>query len=106
MVEKQKHSIPEHLVKDRYWGPIIFLFQKNPKLKQYFSTKYFDLQERVVKVDSLKRAARPWSPSERFMLNLALHLYNERHKLNLSDMDHIDYENKEMAFTAMMMRFN
>jgi hypothetical protein len=99
-------TIPSHLVRDRYWKPLIYLFQNHSKLSSYFTTKYFDLEAGIVKTQSLKRVAAPWSHSEKAMLQLALHLYNERNKFNLSDLDYFDDYNKKLAFEAMKLRFN
>lgn len=98
-------TIPQHLYQDRYWKPIFHLFKNHMKLNQYFNTKYFDLEEGTIKITSLKRASAPWSHSEKFMLNLALHLFNEKNKVNLSDMDYLDSYNQKLAFEAMKMRF-
>lgn len=98
-------QIPTHFYQDKYWRPVIHLFQNNAKLNQFFNTKYFDLEEGTIKITSLKRMAAPWSHSEKFMLNLALHLFNEKNKVNLSDMDYLDPYNQKLAFEAMKMRF-
>jgi hypothetical protein len=99
-------AIPASMLKDRYWGSLIYLFENNSKLKQVFTTKYFDLNEGTVKIQSLKRNAAPWSTSEKVMLNLALHLFNERNKFNLSDMDCLDERNKKLALEAIKRRFS
>ena len=98
-------TIPTHLLNDRYWRSVIHLFTNNYKLKSVFTTKYFDFDDCTIKIQSLKRAAGPWSSSEKTMLNLALHLFNERNKFNLSDLDYLDDFNRKIAFEAMMMRF-
>lgn len=100
------NSIPAPLLKDRYWASLIHLFQNNYKLKSVFTTKYFDLQKRTVKFQALKKNAVPWSTSERVMLNLALHLFNERNKFNLSDVDYLDSNNKNLAYEAIRIRFD
>ncbi|MDP4086006.1 MAG: hypothetical protein Q8934_15490 [Bacillota bacterium] len=99
------NTISASLMKDRYWASLIHLFQNHWKLKQVFTTKYFDLNEEIVHVQALKRNAAPWSSSEKIMLNLALHLFNERNKFNLSDLDFLDSNNKQLAFEAMKIRF-
>ena len=49
---------------------------------------------------------KPWSSEEKFMLALALHLFNENNKLpNLSDMDLLDSVNKEIALKAIIYRY-
>lgn len=98
-------TIPAHLMRDRYWKSLIHIFLNHSKLKTYFTTEYFDLQERTVKIGKLKALSKPWSSSERFMLNLALHLFNERNKMNLSDMDYLDANNTKIALEAIQMRF-
>ncbi|MDR9857843.1 MULTISPECIES: hypothetical protein [unclassified Paenibacillus] len=98
-------TIPADLMKDRYWRGTLHLFLNQPRLKSVCTTKYIDVNNRIIKVDALKRQAQPWSHSEKFMLQLALHLFNERHKVNLSDMDFLDSNNKRLAFQAMQMRF-
>jgi hypothetical protein len=98
-------TIPSHIVNDRYWKPVLHLFQNQYKLKSVFTTKYFDLEEGTINITGLKRNAAPWSQSEKFMLNLALHLFNERNKFNLSDMDYLDDYNKKLAMEAITYRF-
>lgn len=100
-----KNTIPAHLKKDRYWKGLLFLFENHPKLKQVFTTKYFDLEGEYIKINSLKRVAAPWSTSEKVMLNLALHLFHEGNKFNLSDIDYLDDRNRGFAFKAISLRF-
>lgn len=99
-------TIPEHLLRDRYWGSLIYLFQHCAKLQTYFTTKYIDIEEGTVATAKLKRIAAPWSQSEKFMLNLALHLFNEQNKVNLSDMDYLDDYNRQIALKAIQLRFS
>lgn len=99
-------TIPAHLMRDRYWKSLIHIFLNCSKLKICFTTKYFDLEDCNVKVAALKNLSKPWSSSERFMLNLALHLFNENNKVNLSDMDYLDENNRKIALEAIRMRFN
>lgn len=98
-------TIPSYIANDRYWKGVIHLFKNHSKLQSCFSTKFFDLDAGIIKITSLKRVAAPWSQSEKFMLNLALHLYNERNKVNLSDMDYLDDYNKKLAMEAISLRF-
>ncbi|WP_445505743.1 hypothetical protein [Niallia sp. 03091] len=97
--------IPAHLAKDRYWSSLIHLFKNHPKLKQFFTTKYFDMNDESVRMQALKRNSAAWSHSEKIMLNLALHLFNERNKFNLTDIDYLDSNNKKLAFEAIRIRF-
>lgn len=98
-------KIPSGIASDRYWKGVIHLFQNHYKLQNLFTTKYFDLEIGTIKITALKRAASKWSESEKFMLNLALHLYNESNKINLSDMDYLDDYNKRLAIEAITLRF-
>lgn len=99
------NTIPANLMQDRYWASVIHLFSKHDKLKTVFTTKYFNLEIGEIKTLSLKRQAAGWSNSEKIMLNLALHLFNQRNKFNLSDLDYLDSTNKNLAFDAMKIRF-
>ncbi len=70
-----------------------------------FTTKYFDLAEGTIKTGLLRKVSGPWSDSEKFMLKLALHLFNERNKVNLGDMDYLDDSNKKLAIEAIKLRY-
>ncbi|MNK84428.1 hypothetical protein D3C87_1042760 [compost metagenome] len=100
-------KIPAHLaLQNRYWRGTLHLFVKHCKLQRYLTTKYFDFEEETIDVAALKRLARPWSQSERFILHLALHLFNENlAKVNLSDMDCLDDLNKQLVLVALRLRF-
>jgi hypothetical protein len=96
--------IPEELKHDRYWRGALHIFTQNAKLQRYIAS-HIDFDVRTINASGLKRISRPWSQSERFMLNLALHLFNESHKVNLSDMDYLDANNREIALKAIRLRF-
>ncbi|WP_044480479.1 hypothetical protein [Paenibacillus antibioticophila] len=97
--------IPEELKRDRYWRSTLHIFLESDRLRQFVAT-HIDFDARTINTGGLKRISRPWSQSERFMLNLALHLFNEQHKLsNLSDMDYLDSNNKRIALEAIKLRF-
>jgi hypothetical protein len=98
-------SIPVSLMKDRYWASLIHLFQNHYKLKSVFTTKYFDLNGERVKIQALKKYAGVWSHSEKILLSLALHLFNEKNKFILSDLDYLDSSNKQLAYEAIRIRF-
>jgi hypothetical protein len=98
-------SISPSLLRDRYWASLIHLFQNNSRLNGLFTDKYFDIDSGTVEIQKLKKATSGWSNSEKIMMNLALHLFNERNKFNLSDLDYLDSYNKKLAFEAMIMRF-
>lgn len=98
-------GIPIELQQDRFWSGLLHLFCNMPKLKMYLRPEFVDIENQDVHADALLKIAGPWSPSEKFMLNLALHLFNEIHIVNLSDMDRLDFNNKKMALRAIQKRF-
>jgi hypothetical protein len=98
-------SIPTSLLRDRYWASLIHLFQNHYCLKSAFTTKYFDLETETIKTQVLKKNSSVWSHSEKIMLSLALHLFNERNKFNLSDLDYLDDNNRKLAYEAIRIRF-
>jgi hypothetical protein len=98
-------QIPAHLMKDRYWSGTLHLFLNNAKLNRCLTTQYFNVEDGTIKATALKKLAKPWSQSEKFMLNLALHMYNEQHKVNLSDMDYLDSNNRALVFEALRKRY-
>jgi hypothetical protein len=98
-------SIPSSLLRDRYWASLIHLFQNHYRLKSAFTTKYFDLKTETIKIQTLKKDSGIWSQSEKIMLRLSLHLFNERNKFNLSDLDYLDSNNKKLAYEAIRIRF-
>ncbi|WP_238652339.1 hypothetical protein [Paenibacillus piscarius] len=100
-------QIPQLMLTDCYWRALNHLFTQHSLLQRYLTTQYFDMEEGTVDAAALKRLSRPWSQSEKFMLNLALHLFNERlAKVNLSDMDYLDDFNKLLVIEALRLRFN
>ncbi|MEK3721985.1 hypothetical protein [Paenibacillus sp. FSL H8-0034] len=98
-------NIPVHLMKDRYWSGTLHLFLNNAKLQRCLTTEYFDFEECTIRITALKRLAKPWSQSERFMLELALHMFSEGNKVNLSDMDYLDSSNKALVYEALRLRY-
>lgn len=100
-----EYEIPEHLYNDKRWNSLLYLFSKCDKLNTYFTTEYFNLNESTIEVDKLKKKSSKWSRSEQFMLNMALHLWNEQNKVNLSDMDYLDETNNDLAIEAIYRRF-
>lgn len=96
-------TIPDHLYRSQYWRPIIYLFTQHELLSQYIHL--VDFKGEQIEIAKLKRAARAWSPSEKFMLSLALNCFNDHNKVNLGDMDYLDSDNKEMVFEALHLRY-
>jgi hypothetical protein len=98
-------QIPERLLRDRYWRGMLYLFSEHHKLNRCFTTEYFDFDDGIVNVKALKEKAKPWSDSEKFMLDLAMHLFNPNNKVDLSGMDYLDEQNKQLAIEAIGMRY-
>ncbi|MDT9720449.1 hypothetical protein QVE09_16135 [Paenibacillus sp. ClWae2A] len=99
-------QIPQNLFQDKYWKCTLYLFMNQPRLSQCLTSKYFDLQGGIIKSAALKKLSKPWSQSERFMLHLALHLFNSGlAKVNLADMDYLDSNNKALVHEALKIRF-
>ncbi|MFO1442659.1 hypothetical protein KDN24_05455 [Bacillus sp. Bva_UNVM-123] len=99
------NTIPAGLSQDRYWASLIYLFKNHYRLNDCFTTNFFDMSDETIRIQALKRNSGPWSQSEKIMLNLALHLFNERNKFNLSDLDYLDGNNKKLAMEAIKIRF-
>lgn len=97
--------IPKELMNDSYWKSLIHLFKNHSRLRSIFSKKYFDLNEHYIDILKLKRASQHWATSEKIILKLALHLFNDVNKFTLSDLDYLDSNDKKLAFEAMKIRF-
>lgn len=100
-----KNVIPMEMYRDVYWKSLIYLFTNHPKLKACFNKKYIDLDERSVHIDKLKRDSRAWSASEKLVLHIALTLYNDSGKPDLSNMSLLGPENVQLVLDAMAMRY-
>ncbi|MEK3722265.1 hypothetical protein [Paenibacillus sp. FSL H8-0034] len=98
-------QISASFMKDRYWSGTLHLFINSPKLQRCLTTQYFDLNSGTIEAYALKNLAKPWAESERFMLDLALHMYSEKNKVNLSNMDYLDSSNKALVYEALRLRF-
>lgn len=92
------------LIHDRYWRGTLHIFEENEKLQRYIAT-HIDFEALTINASELLRISKSWSRSEKFMLRLALHLFNEQYSFNLSDIDYLDSKNREIAFNAIRLRF-
>lgn len=97
-------GIPKELLQDRYWKGLIYIFRNHEKLKQFLTPEFIDFDEMTVHSDKLKKASKSWGTSDKFMLSLALHLYNGRNKVDLSGADRLDDKNTEIALKAIRLR--
>lgn len=48
--------IPNWMLRDKNWGPVLFLFKENRKLKTVFNSYYFDLDNEAIKIQRLFKA--------------------------------------------------
>lgn len=96
--------IPEHLLADKNWRGMLYILTNSDNLTRAVSP-HIDLEECSVDFPAIKRISKPWSNAEKFLLNLAMHLFSEQYKVNLSDMDLLDTYNKEIALKAIRLRF-
>ncbi|BFH63955.1 hypothetical protein [Paenibacillus azoreducens] len=90
---------------DRHWGALLYIFKNNGRLTPLLTTRYFDLDNGIVHIRKLREASKGWTQAEKFMLDLALHLFNQHNKVNLSDMDSLDSYNTNLAIEAIRIRF-
>ncbi|GGF77463.1 hypothetical protein GCM10010912_23170 [Paenibacillus albidus] len=97
--------IPSHLMQDRYWKGLLYIFLNHNKLQNYLKPDFVDFEELTVHTDALIKASKGWSPSETFMLSLALHLFNGHNKVDMSDADRLDDYNTEIALKALRLRY-
>ncbi|AIQ26940.1 MULTISPECIES: hypothetical protein [unclassified Paenibacillus] len=99
--------IPEHLFQDRYWRGLLHIFTNHNKLKQFLSNPdFFDFEELSLHVEALLKASKGWSPCEKFMLEVALHLFNGINKIDLSQADRLDNKSTEILREALLLRLD
>lgn len=98
--------IPEHLLQDRYWRGLLYIFMNHNKLKQLLSKpEFIDFEEMTVHMEALLEASKSWGLTDKFMLYVALHTFNGRVKYDMADADHLDDKNADILITALRMRY-
>lgn len=97
--------VSRNLYGDRHWKSLLYLFSEHSKLSQYLTPKYIDFDNGIVDISALIKTSEPWSPSEKFMLELALYLFNPSNKFDLGGMDTLDSYNMSLALTAIELRY-
>lgn len=99
--------IPANVQRNPYWRGVLHLFTHHSKLHRLFTDEFFTItsEDATMHISKLRTASTGWSSSEKIMLQLAFHLYNERNKFNLSDLGNLDSNNLDLAFKAMQLRF-
>ncbi len=105
MNETATITIPEHVLKDRYWKPIITIFSQHEKLNPYLFSKFIDFKSCCIDIRGLLSISETWSSSEKFMLRFALHLYNSSIAIDLAEIDLLDSTNRALVQEALERRF-
>lgn len=90
---------------DPEWASIMYLFKNHSKLQNYLVNDYFNRENGFVDVKRLLKISKKWSRSERFMLRLAIHLFNCSVKVDLNDIDYPDANNKRLVSEVLKIRF-
>ncbi|MFB4473394.1 MULTISPECIES: hypothetical protein [Bacillaceae] len=103
MISKEK--IDRVMNSDAVWATVLYLFQEHSKLQNYLVDDYFDLDNGLIHTNQLLKISKPWSRSEQFMLQLAIHLFNCEVKVDLNDIDYLDLNNKQLVLKAFKIRF-
>jgi hypothetical protein len=88
-----------------YMDTVTFLFSNHSKLQSYLTEEFINIYEGIIEEDKLRSIAKSWSRSEKFVLNLALHLYSGQGKIDLNDIDYLNLENKRLVMEALKIRF-
>lgn len=100
-------AISKYVKESPEWCSILYLFTEHPKLASIFTSSYIDLTKEHVYTRKLNQISKYWSESEKFMLALALHLYNPTNKLpkGLAEMERLDHRNMKLALKAISIRY-
>ena len=106
--QAQKIVVPEWMITDVYWRGTIHILgsmaNREPKFRPLLH-RYVNVDESSIDFFGMKRAVSSWSHSEKIMVKLAAHLFNQVHKFNLSDLDYLDSQNMRVALKAIELRF-
>lgn len=102
-----KSLIPEWVKNDPFWSSALYILQtaarREPKFMQLKHLVNFE--HALIEFDAMKQAAASWSRGEKLLVDLAAHLFNERHPFNLSELDYLDSFNRKTALEAIRLRF-
>jgi hypothetical protein len=72
--ERLRIEIPPEVLRDREFGPVCWLL--SAPLIAGRAWRYVNVERRQVEWEQLLEASKPWSPSERLFVELALNLRN------------------------------
>jgi hypothetical protein len=101
-------SLPRWAKDDVYWHSSLSILcsMVDRDQKSRHLLHYVDLDESSIDFFAIKQAISSLSHSEKIMVNLAAHLFNETHEFKLSDLDYLDGRNMKVALRAIGLRFN
>lgn len=103
---EERNAIPSQLFEDKYWKGLLHIFMNHGKLKHFLSDPaYFDFEEFTLHSDKLLEASKDWGTGERFMLEVALHMFNGIHKVDLSKADVLEDKYLEIVIHALRLRY-
>lgn len=96
-------EIPKHLLKSPEWRAALLLLANTP-LKRFFNPQYVNFTEESIDLPAMRRDCA--SSSSECLADLAAHLFNVwRYKTFPGEgLYNLDYNNKCVAFVAMMFR--
>ena len=85
-----------------------YIFLNHEKLrKEVESGELVNLESQIIRSHALREKARKWTISERFLLHLALNLFNFCCvKVDLSRIDRLNEKERDIALTAIRIRFD
>ncbi|SER92935.1 hypothetical protein SAMN04487944_11313 [Gracilibacillus ureilyticus] len=90
---------------DKYMKAFLHIFTNHSKLKNYLTEEYVDLHDSFIDVERLQRDSKTWSRSEKFLLELALHVYTNNKNIDINEIDILDHKNKMIVRKAFEIRF-
>lgn len=101
-------SLPQWVKDDVFWHGSLFILgsmvEREPKFRPLLH-KFVNLDESTIDFFGMKKAVSSWSHSEKIMIKLAAHLFNQIHKFNLSDLNYLGSKNMKIALKAMEIRY-
>lgn len=95
--------VPAGLHQDRYWRSLLYIFHRQPTLRAFLSPAYFNFAREEVEIKKLQRLTL--GSGLEFMVQLALHLFNDRNPISLSALGGLDAFNYDLAMEAINIRF-
>ncbi|MDR3543252.1 MAG: hypothetical protein P4L69_20170 [Desulfosporosinus sp.] len=100
-------TLPSWAKNDVYWHSSLTILCSMVDRDQKFRhlLYYINLDESTIDFFAIKHAVSSCSHSEKIMVNLAAHLFNETHEFKLSDLDYLDGRSKKTALKAIEFRF-